>query len=148
MSTRPVANKYPVSLGFNARYPWHWKYRWNSPLRFLAGVKHLGTDFACPIGTRVKAPIDLIIISIHKDARHAYGRHVWAKSIDGSVRLLFAHLDVIAKASRAGKEWHESETFCWSGNTGKYTSGAHLHMGAQKVIKHRWTWIDPLEIYG
>jgi len=148
MSTRPVNKKYPVTLGFNARYPWSWKYRWNSPLRFLAGVKHKGTDFGCPIGTQVRAPINLIILSTCKDANDTYGRHIWAKSEDGSVKLLFAHLDVIAKASRRGKHWHESEVFCWSGDTGWYTSGPHLHKGAQRKLHGKWMWIDPLEIYG
>ena len=148
MSTRPIINKFPVTLGFNARYPWSWKYRYNSPLRYLAGVKHKGTDFGCTVGTKVRAPINIRIKSIHNTPYSVYGRHIWAWSEDGSVRLLFAHLDVIATANRSGKEWHESQVFCWSGNTGRYTSGPHLHMGAQRIVKGKWVWIDPLEIYG
>ena len=81
-------------------------------MRFLAGIKHKGTDFGCPKGAKVKAPIDIVITLVYGDRRHTYGRHVWAKSKDGSVKLLFAHLDIIANATRPGKEWHESEVFC------------------------------------
>ncbi len=146
MSTRPVANEFPVTLGFGARYPWRWTYSYSSALRYLAGKIHKGTDFGCPKGSKVRAPINQTIIS--KGYSAAYGKHIWTESEDKSIRLLFAHLDVIADASRVGKKWHESEVFCWSGNSGLYTSGAHLHLGAQRLVNGKWVWIDPLEIYG
>jgi murein DD-endopeptidase MepM/ murein hydrolase activator NlpD len=130
--TRPISPQFRVSLGFGVRYPLSWKYRWNSPLRFLAGKIHEGVDYACPKGTPVMAPIGMIVTAINRDERNSYGRYVRAKSLDGTVTLLFAHLDVIATATRAGKEWHEGEVFCWSGSTGPYTSGPHLHFEGRK----------------
>jgi len=140
MYIRPVDKKYPITLKFGVRYPYSWKFSKINWLRALAGVKHKGVDYGCPKGTPVVAPCKMQQFKVYEN-HPSYGRCVMAWEM-GKIGIthIFAHLDIIAWP-REGKIVQPGEVFAWSGNSGKYTSGSHLHW--QKEVNG--VPVDPLK---
>lgn len=121
---RPVPHR--ISFPFNAVY----NFSWRSPLRWLTGKRHAGTDFASPTGTPVKAPCDMQQVEVNHH-RSGYGTHVKAVSTDGKWILIFAHLSTIG-IERKGKIWKQGQVFAWTGNTGS-SSNPHLHFEVRSI---------------
>lgn len=82
---------------------------------------HTGDDYACPVGTNVRATASGKVISANWGA--AYGTHIVIESPD-KVRQLYAHLS--QKLVSVGKNVKAGDVIAKSGNTGR-TTGPHLH---------------------
>lgn len=106
---RPVNSKFPISQSYGV------------PGDYAAGF-HTGTDFACPVGTRVVAPHDSRVHKIGLD--DDYGRYVILAGVGGKRDWLFAHLSAVHVS--VGQLVKRGTGFASSGDTGNST-GPHLH---------------------
>jgi murein DD-endopeptidase MepM/ murein hydrolase activator NlpD len=93
----------------------------SSPFGHRARGNHLGTDFAVPTGTPVRAPADGIVQSAGTNGGHA-GTYVILDA-DGTVHKFF-HLSKIMV--KTGNYVKQGDVVGLTGNTGLST-GPHLH---------------------
>ncbi|MDE0671762.1 MAG: SH3 domain-containing protein, partial [Caldilineaceae bacterium] len=121
-------NPIPISSLFNDPRRW-WRPQVGVPLR------HEGIDWACPTGRPVRAMAGGTVLVAEEDANHLLGKHVTVQSelADGrTFRLTYVHLsDVTVKVTdKNGKPVRvdQGAQLGASGNTGRYTTGAHLHV--------------------
>ncbi len=99
--------------------------KWTYKEMGLAG--HNGLDFACKVGTNVRAVTSGAIVFTGLD-RGGYGYYMRIRSDDG-YELTYAHLSKFAM--RVGQRVKMGDFIAYSGNTGLST-GAHLHFGVRK----------------
>ena len=97
---------------------------------YPSGGKHLALDFAAPIGTGVRAPLDGKVIFAGWDPNGAktnggFGLHVRIQNADGSYVIL-GHLSSLAGIG-VGSTVKGGQVIGKSGSTGNST-GPHLHM--------------------
>lgn len=131
-----------ISQGFGKNFKVNGKWFYGEILKMI--TKHNGIDYACPHWSQIAAPCRMEITNFYYENKDAgYGTTVWAKSepfeINGKtyrLEFVFAHLDSFLIISR-GLWINQGEIFALSDNTGKYTTGAHLHWGVRPIIK---TW--------
>lgn len=106
---RPVARLYGVSQPYGV------------PGDYAAGF-HTGTDFACPVGTRVRSPWWGTVTTVGTD--DDYGNYVIVTGLGGRRAWLLAHLSSITV--HRGQRVRRGQRVGLSGNTGN-TTGPHLH---------------------
>ena len=92
----------------------------SSPFGRRASGMHLGTDFAVPIGTPVKAPQDGIISRTGQDNMNG----IFVEINSGNTVHLLLHLSKSKVSS--GENVKQGQVVALSGNTG-YSTGPHLH---------------------
>lgn len=113
------------------------------------GLKgHNGIDYRTGYGQLVLAPCDLEITGIVKENKDkGYGNTIWAKSEqivkkndkEYCLEMNFGHLSNFIKQS--GRVMM-GEPIAYTGNTGKYTTGPHLHFGTRVITKHGNGWLN------
>ena len=106
-------------------------------------LHHLGVDHIVPEGTPIYAPIDCEII--FSGAGIQGGNTIWAKFSDEQFGILIMRFMHLKKMMTRGK-YKEGDIIGYTGNTGKFTNGAHLHtdISLQKVqINSFKNFIDP-----
>lgn len=100
---------------------------------------HAGIDYAARVGTLIIAPCDMEITSaVNSDSAGAMtlrGRSKKSYFENGKeykIELVFTHLDsfIIKKG-----EVTMGTPICYSGNSGKYTTGPHLHFGVRLIYR-------------
>lgn len=124
--------KYPVSTPYGVRGP-----RWSSG-------HHEGVDFACPVGTRVYAPIDGVCVGTGTTWGSAFGRHQVVIQISKNEYLLFAHMK--ADYVKSGDRIKAGTLIGLSGAEGN-VSGPHLHMELQNHnLWHRGAGVNPQKV--
>jgi len=93
------------------------------------GQGHNGIDLRAPVGTKVFAPADGIVVSVGDTGLirgcFSYGRWVMLKHPNG-LSTLFAHLST--PLVKTGQAVSRGDVIAYSGNTG-YSTGPHLHFG-------------------
>ena len=83
---------------------------------------HNGIDFACPMGTKIYASHDAVAeVSTGSDGNKKIS--LWG---DG-FRTFYCHLSDFK--INDNQEVNRGQLIGYSGNSGKYTTGAHLHFG-------------------
>lgn len=87
------------------------------------GGRHYGIDYATPVGTPVHATMGGKVSKLHNK-----GGGLVAKLQSGDITQFFMHLSDIVKTGtvKAG------ELIAKTGNSGAWTTGAHIHWQAQK----------------
>ncbi|CAF3759725.1 unnamed protein product [Rotaria sp. Silwood1] len=90
------------------------------PGNWAAGY-HTGADYACPIGTSVRATVSDTVKNVNWGAD--YGIHIVIESSE-KVRQLYAHLS--QELVNVGQKVKAGDVIAKSGNTGRST-GPHLH---------------------
>lgn len=113
---RPVAKRFRITQ--------HWGRR-NE--RYSLGY-HTGTDFAAPIGTRVRAPRTGRVIEASYSLD--YGNYVIMKDWMGRKAYLVAHLS--KRSVRVGQKVVRGQTLGYTGNSGN-SSGPHVHAEQRRV---------------
>lgn len=108
---RPVARRFPLGQRWGVTSP-----------RYSLGY-HTGTDFAVPVGTRVRSPRSGTV-TISSYSGDDYGNYVVVLDKPGKKAYLVAHLS--ARTVRVGQKVRRGHTLGRSGNTGM-TTGPHLH---------------------
>ncbi len=83
---------------------------------------HEGVDFAVPVGTPVRAPADGKVLAV--STRWGYGKMIEIYHGNG-IRTLMAHLDTQQVA--VGDHVKAGQVIATSGNSGKVSTGPHLH---------------------
>lgn len=95
---------------------------WGNPdERYSAGY-HTGTDFSCPIGTRVRAPRSGYVL--RSDWDDSYGNYVLIRAWIGGKAFLVAHMS--SRAVTQGQRVVRNQTLGRSGDTGM-TRLPHVH---------------------
>lgn len=87
------------------------------------GGRHFGIDYATPAGTVIEAPTGGTVSTLHN-----FGGGLVAKLISGKFTQFFMHLQEILKTGRVNK----GDKFAKTGNSGHWTTGAHLHYQVEK----------------
>ncbi|WP_305751822.1 tape measure protein [Mammaliicoccus sciuri] len=82
------------------------------------GGRHYGIDYGTPSGTVLTAPTSGVV---KKQSNHGGG--LVARLLSGKVAQYFLHLSDILKTGRV----KQGEKFAKTGNSGAWTTGAHLH---------------------
>ena len=121
--TRPLHRDWPVSCGVQCHLD-------RDPPSTAPGV-----DFACPTGTPVYAAIGGRTSGCYY--RTAGGRSIWITSPDG-VKVYYAHLDQLCVLGK--EDIYRGQLIGFSGNTGKGSTGPHLHLSVYVNGKP----VDPL----
>ncbi len=132
----PVDGHFQITSGFGV-------YR-NIPGVGVNGV-HKGIDIAAPVGTNVLAVTDGIISAIYETVSGGYCLEL--SGFDDCI-YLYVHLDHWA-SSYMGMQVDAGDIIAASGNTGKRTTGPHLHfesrvngVSVDPVIHCGWDVVD------
>ncbi|MCK5819180.1 MAG: peptidoglycan DD-metalloendopeptidase family protein [Psychromonas sp.] len=110
---KPVSNRFRISSSFNPR-------RLNPVTKRIS--PHNGTDFAVPIGTKVRATGDGVVLKSQKHHYAAGNYVVIQNSRHYSTRFLHLSKSFVKRGQRVKM----GEVIALSGNTGRST-GPHLH---------------------
>lgn len=99
-----------------------------SPNKAVAGYgfnggRHYGIDYATPVGTTLTAPTSGTISKLRN-----YGGGTVAKLLSGKFTQFFMHLKDIFKTGKV----KQGEKFAYTGNSGHWTTGPHLHYQVEK----------------
>jgi hypothetical protein len=103
---------------------------------------HLGQDYTSLIGNKLYAPFDGIIKTTLTGEQG--GLTIWCKPNHDNVIMRFMHLS--AFKCKAGQKVKEGDLIGLTGNTGKSTTGAHLHLDISKKAVNLANWknfVDP-----
>ena len=113
------------------------------------GMKgHNGIDYRTRIGTPIFAPCDVKITKTILDPQ-GYGNVIYARSsksdlIKGNLyklEFVFGHLrNNDPFLVKEGDTAVMGQPIGFTGNTGKYTTGPHLHFGAREIVKDKLNW--------
>ncbi|WP_058591518.1 tape measure protein [Mammaliicoccus sciuri] len=87
------------------------------------GGRHYGIDYSTPSGTILKATTAGKVSKISD-----YGGGTIAKLLSGNFTQFFMHLSEVLKTGRV----KQGEAFAKTGNSGHWTTGAHLHYQVEK----------------
>lgn len=108
---------------------------------------HLGVDYIVPVGTIVYAPADCEIIVSGNFTEGGNTLHVRIDDQEcGRLIMRFMHLRELS----AKGVYKKGDVLGYTGNTGKYTTGPHLHLDiSEKVVKIKEfnNFIDPDEFF-
>lgn len=134
---RPVADKYPISSPYGPRI---------DPITKKETEFHRGIDFACPVGTEVRAVVDGTIerVGYESENNHAqgFGLRVWQTFKDErGVKFGFVYGHLSDLDVKEHMDIKEGEIIGLSGNSGKST-GPHLHVGCRAWDTNQWEEIS------
>lgn len=87
------------------------------------GGLHYGIDYATPVGTILRAPTSGTVTE-----QSNYGGGIVAKLFSGKFTQFFLHLQKVLKTGQVNK----GEAFAKTGNSGRWTTGAHLHYQVER----------------
>ncbi|MBU2634248.1 MAG: M23 family metallopeptidase [Nanoarchaeota archaeon] len=104
---------------------------------------HLGVDYIVSEGTPIYAPVDCQIIKSGNFSQGGNTIHVTFNDLEhGKLIIRYMHLSKLFPKG----DYNEGCILGYTGNTGKYTKGPHLHLDLSKekvVIKDFKNFIDP-----
>lgn len=83
---------------------------------------HTGIDLGMPEGSALSLPVPIRVVDVRE--QYEMGTTLYAKDAWGNI-LVFSHLSEVL--FEVGDLVKGGETFALSGNTGKATTGPHLH---------------------
>lgn len=138
---RPVAKQFKISSPFQ-------------PARTITvdGVTatraHNGIDFACPIGTDVRAVADGLVVRAGWENPHApkqgYGQRVMQSATVGTehVFIWYGHLNEFLV--KEGDRITKGQLIAKSGNTG-HSTGPHIHLGVRRENTSDFFDVDFIE---
>ncbi|MXN63569.1 peptidoglycan DD-metalloendopeptidase family protein [Stappia sp. GBMRC 2046] len=107
------------------------------------GTFHKGVDIAAPIGTPIFTPEDMIVVEASDLFRGEprYGKGVELRSVDGTRRALFTHVD--SYSVNPGDRLKKGEAFATVGKSGSTQRHAHLHLEAFENRRR----VDPVSLW-
>lgn len=104
---------------------------------------HLGVDHIVPIGTQIYSPVDCEVINSMNGTDGGNQIHVSFQDAEyGTLVMRCMHLREMPSKGK----FNEGMVIGYTGNTGKYTTGAHLHTDISRgsvKIKDFSNFIDP-----
>lgn len=106
------------------RPEWVGKWFYKEIIGTLKG--HNGIDMEAPNGTCLYAPEDGVITEVNTDS---YGKSIRLKSKE--YEHIFGHLEDFNVS--VNQRVKQGQLIGWCDNTGKYTTGSHLHWGVRPV---------------
>lgn len=107
--------KFPINMGY---YP-----NGGAPGYSFGGGHHYGIDFGAPFGTTINATNSGQLGELHN-----YGGGLVARLLTDQFTLFFMHLSKILKHGKV----QAGEPIAKTGNSGHWTTGAHLHFQVEK----------------
>ena len=107
---------------------------------------HNGIDYKTPHGSLVLAPCDMEIVDTYYENKDkGYGTTLWGysnswveDSYEWKLEMVFGHLHEFIE--KKGTKVMMGQPIAYTDNTGKYTTGAHLHFGVRLMRKTGGTW--------
>ncbi|OWY12619.1 peptidase M23 [Thioclava sp. F34-6] len=112
---RIAVDKLPLSMPVKAHF------RFSSPFGWRWGRMHEGVDMAAPIGTKVYAPADGVVIAAEHE--RGYGNIIKIRH-DFGITTRYGHLNKFHV--KVGQKVSQGEWIADMGNTG-HSTGPHLH---------------------
>ena len=104
---------------------------------------HNGIDFSVPIGTELYATFDGTIEEARTWPSGGVGIYLVSRSKgtgDQSIRLRAIYWHLSGVAVKKGDMVSKGQLIGYSGNTGRYTTGPHLHFGIKPYYKSGEEW--------
>lgn len=99
------------------------KFRSQTPRGFYDPIKHhTGLDLNCPVGTPLSLPIKTKVVQFL--VQNEMGNTLYLQDAEGFTSV-YAHLSEVFV--KVGEDVEAGKVFAKTGNTGKATTGAHLH---------------------
>lgn len=139
---RPLDSKFPISQ----------KWGENPAYYNTIGLNgHNGWDYACPVGTPIFAAHDGTVWFAGIDP--TLSNTIAIDTTDGLYRTFYAHLSSFSVLN--GQSVKCGDQIGLSGNSGRYTTGPHLHFGIHHIknysdvdIDNGWNGaVDPLPYF-
>lgn len=127
---------YPLNLPFVVSQKWGENYDYY--YKNFKQKGHNGWDFAIPVGTAIYATHDGVVWFSGKDQSEALT--VIIDSLGGDYRTFYGHLS--SYMVTPGQKVKKGEKIGLSGNTGRYTTGPHLHFGIHPIANFQDTEPD------
>ncbi|WP_420496593.1 LysM peptidoglycan-binding domain-containing protein [Macrococcus psychrotolerans] len=103
------------------------------------GGRHFGIDLGIPSGTTIHAPTSGTV-----EQQSNYGGGIVARLLSGKIAQYFLHLSKVLKTGPV----QQGDAIAKSGNSGAWTTGAHLHYQVEKPASSELTnrnTIDPVQ---
>lgn len=120
---------YPCNLPFQISQ----RFGENPDFYSKLGMKaHNGVDFSIPVGTPIYATHDGTVWMAGTMSDGAL--QVAIDSLDGTFRTFYAHLSEFK--CKPGDKVKKGQLIALSGNTGRYTTGPHLHYGYHPISNY------------
>ncbi len=128
---------------------WIWFYK------ALGMIGHSGIDFPCPSGTNVYAVCDAVVTqTAHKSDGMNVLEYVTTgitiPGLEGSYRIRVSYLHLKSFVATMGQQIKAGNFIATANNTGRYTTGSHLHLGV--FVEHKttgdWAILDPNNGFG
>lgn len=144
--TAPVTNQPTMESGYVLPLdPYSFKIssKFGTRIHPVTGKRseHTGLDAGVPVGSSVYTPMNGKVIKVWWDEDYGGGNSVLVEHPDGS-RTGYAHLkEAVVKA---GDVVTKGQKIALSGNTGKYTTGPHLHFTYRDPSGKK---VDPMTVF-
>jgi len=127
-------DNYRVNQPFGENY--------NGFYKELGMLGHNGIDVYAPTGTFVRAAHDGKVIIARTDSTG--GKEVSLVDKTGAYRTVYYHL--LGFTVKVDQDVKVGDIIGIADNTGKYTTGSHLHFGLREVRKNDWGGYDVLNV--
>lgn len=106
---------------------------------------HNGLDYKVATGTMIFAPCNMEVNVQYEDKDKGYGNTIWGRSRESVVigdreyklEIILGHLDSFIEKSG---DVVMGQPIAYSDNTGKYSTGPHLHFGTRVVVFNGNNW--------
>ncbi|MGO3832667.1 MAG: M23 family metallopeptidase [Microbacteriaceae bacterium] len=108
--------------GYSARGNFGWRSSFTENGVTIPAMLHAGDDLAAPEGTPILAAHDGVIVSSYNDLTGGYMVTLEA----GNIRTRYLHMRALSP-HKIGTRLRAGDVIGHVGNTGKWTTGAHLH---------------------
>lgn len=117
---------YKVNQPFGANY--------NGFYKELGYKGHNGVDLYAPNRWIVRAAHEGEVIMVRTD--RTGGKEINIVSKDGKYKTVYYHLKIFMVS--VGQKVKAGDVLALADNTGKYTTGSHLHFSLKEVVKNEW----------
>gem|GEM_PF-6650351 len=128
--------EYQNLFGSRHKISSHFGFREN-PFGLGSKEFHTGIDFACPVGTKIKAILPGKIIKVIDSTNSGGGRKIYIKHSNNLVSI-YMHLSKIKV--KLGQNVKAGEIIAFSGKSGTRVTGPHLHF----ELKYKNISINPV----
>jgi murein DD-endopeptidase MepM/ murein hydrolase activator NlpD len=127
---------YPCNLPFFISQKWGENYQYYHDNFNENG--HNGWDFAVPVGTPIYATHDATVFFRGTDITGALA--ISLDNLEGTYRTIYGHLSEFKCEN--GDKVIKGQLIALSGNTGRFTTGPHLHFGIHPIANFQDTQKD------
>ena len=121
-----------MKISYPCNLPFFISQKWNENPSYYNTINmkgHNGWDFALPTGTPIFATHEGVVTFSAIDG--TMSETIGISTLDGEYQTLYCHLS--ERKVNGGDNVKKGQLIALSGNTGRYTTGPHLHFGVRPL---------------